>query len=358
MSEIKVLTLNDSESWEDYLNRLPIEQRDVYFTPQHYRLYQEKGEGLAYCFIYECDGKIALNPFLLNRINDLGYCLEEDYYDVQGAYGYNGIATNCSDEDFIKELGEAWLGWIKQQNVIAEFIRYNPVLRNEHLSPWAPPIDVLDNVLLPLTNYEDIWHHSYERGVRNAVRKGEKNGLTFMVEFCDEISPSAYAKFVELYLDTMQRRSADGFYFFDDAYFVKLRDYMKNNLFLVAALYDGQIISIDLYLHNNIVAYGYLSGTNKDFFQISPNSFLRDRTIRTLIERGFKYYSIGGGLSRNDSIYKYKKNFSVSTESIFYIGKKIHNSEVYSDICSQWELRAGTKQNEYGNLLLKYRYGV
>lgn len=355
MKIVRVMSLSDRDLWSECVLRLPKDQQDVYFTPQHYQLHEEKGEGKALCFVFELDANLAIYPFLLNSISVLGYNLVGEYYDVQGAYGYNGIATTTQDPTFIQGFADAWISWAKDNRIVTEFIRYNPVLKNENLCSWAPPIDVLDNVLIPLTNYEDIWKHSYERSVRNAVRKSEKYEMDFMVEMCDEITEESYAKFIELYLETMQRRSADDYYYFDETYFCSLRRYMKNHLLLVAALHDGNVISIDLYLHNHINAYGFLSGTKKEFFHLSPNTFLRDRTIKALIDMGFQNYSIGGGLARNDSIFKYKKNFSMATESVFYIGKKIHLPEVFSEIKTQWAAKYPTAAEKHGGKIQGYR---
>ncbi len=358
MNEFQILKLEDKDAWDAALNSLPPEQRDVYFTHNNYLLHQEKGDGTAMCAVFRQGEHLALNPFLLNKINDLGYRLEGDYYDIQGAYGYNGVATNCHEQDFINAFSSAWLAWAKQHNIVAEFIRYNPVLRNEQLCPWAPPIDVLDNVLIHLTNHEDIWKNSYDRGVRQAVHKAEKHNLAFTMQVGREIKDTVYAKFVELYIETMQRRQADGFYFFNQDYFAKLREYLADYLLMVYVEYEGEIISIDLYLHNNISVYGFLSGTKSEYFKLSPNSLLRDETIKALIDKGFKTYSIGGGLSRHDSVFKYKKSFSINNESQFYIGRRVHNDSVYNEIVAQWEDKLGEKTAEYKHLLLKYRYGL
>lgn len=358
MTNFHILSLADSEKWNHYLKQLPIDHQDVYFTPEYYSLYEANGDGKALCFIFEHDGDLALYPFLLNKINELGYDLNTDYFDVQGAYGYNGMATSTNSADFLKSFSDFWLTWAQDNNIVAEFIRYNPVLRNENLCPWAPPIDVLDNVLIPLTNYEDIWAHSYDRGVRQAIRKASRHNLSFHIQIGNEITQDTYDNFLELYKETMDRQNADSFYYFDQEFFHRLKTYLKEYLLIMYVEYQGHIISIDLVLHNNINVYGFLSGTKRKYFHVSPNSYLRDETIKALIDKGFKNYSIGGGLSRNDSIFKYKKSFSKNTESLFYIGKKIHNDDVYNAIVYQWQQKLGNASDQYKHLLLKYRYGL
>lgn len=358
MSKVTTISWQDGDQWAQYLSRLPSEQQDVYYTPEYYRLYEEGGCGQALCFVYEVDDKLALYPFFLNSVNALGYSLDKQYYDVQGAYGYNGIVCNCREADFLAGLAEAWLGWCRQHNVIAEFIRFNPVLENENICLWCEPVEALDNVLMWLTDYEYIWKNSYDRSVRNAVRKVAQNELVFLPCLGPELTDEYYEAFIELYLQTMLRNLADPFYLFSREYFTRLRKLLKNNLLVVFARHHGSLVSADLYLHNCITLYGFLSGTHSEYYHLKPGTFLRDETIKYAIRKGFRCYSIGGGLKRNDSIYKFKKSFSTKTESIFYIGKKVHDPAVYSRVIAQWESRLGSRAAEYSGRLLRYRDGL
>lgn len=358
MNKSIVLSLKRSESWEAYIFRLPVELQEVYYTPAYYRLYEEGGCGQALCFVYEEDDKLALYPFFLNSVNALGYKLDKQYYDVQGAYGYNGIVGNCREEAFLAGLAASWLDWCRQRNVIAEFIRFNPVLRNEHLCTWCEPVEALDNVLLRLTDYEDIWSNSYDRSVRNAVRRASQNGLEFLACSGAEITAGDYRAFVDLYIQTMVRNHADPFYLFSEQYFTGLWNLLQDHLLLVSARHQGRLVSADLYLHNGITLYGFLSGTHNDYYQLKPGTFLRDETIKYAIRKGFSCYSIGGGLKRNDSIYRFKKSFSTKTESTFYIGKKIHDQVVYDEVIRQWGTRLGEESGHYAGKLLRYRDGL
>ena len=42
-------------------------------------------------------------PYIEGKLNTLGYELDDIYYDIQGAYGYNGALTNC-DDIFFKDM--------------------------------------------------------------------------------------------------------------------------------------------------------------------------------------------------------------------------------------------------------------
>jgi len=358
MATYEVLTWEDRDRWKHYLSLLPCEQQDVYYLPEYIRLYEEMGNDKAHCFVYRSGNDVALYPFLLGRINDLGYKLDRDYYDIQGAYGYNGVVSTSDDPSFLQGLSDAWRRWCREQNVVAEFIRYNPVLQNENRCIWAPPIEALDNVLLHLSSYDDIWKHSYHRDVRTSIRKAGEYNLSFSGHFGSDITDGLYDEFKDLYLHTMKRREANSFYLFSDQYYQSLRDLLAANLFIGFAYYEGKAISADMYLHNGINVYGFLSGTLEDFYYTKPNRFLRDEGIKALLGQGFKYLCMGGGLTRGDSTYKYKKAFSMDRHSLFYFGKCIHNPVKYEEVVCQWTLRLRGETGAFKHLTLKYRYGI
>ena len=93
----KVFSLQDKEEWNNLLKKLPTKQQDIYYTPEYYSLYENYGDGKAQCFVFEKEGEIALYPFLINSINQLGYELDNEYFDIQGAYGYNGVVSSSYD---------------------------------------------------------------------------------------------------------------------------------------------------------------------------------------------------------------------------------------------------------------------
>jgi hypothetical protein len=100
----KILDLSQKKEWKKYLELLPISQQDIYFTPEYYELYEKNGDGKAQCFIFEDNGNIALYLFFINSVNELGYKLNNEYYDIQGAYGYNGVISSSYNIEFRRKF--------------------------------------------------------------------------------------------------------------------------------------------------------------------------------------------------------------------------------------------------------------
>ena len=46
----RLLTLEQKEEWSTLLEKLPIDQQDIYYTPEYYELYECNGAGKAICF--------------------------------------------------------------------------------------------------------------------------------------------------------------------------------------------------------------------------------------------------------------------------------------------------------------------
>ena len=100
----------------------------------------------------------------------MGYDLDNEYFDIQGAYGYNGIVSTTIDKDFINLFSKSFNIFCSNNNIIAEFQRINPIIDN--ISKYRKDMDVIynnENILVNLSN-EDILN-TYEYSVRKNIKK-------------------------------------------------------------------------------------------------------------------------------------------------------------------------------------------
>ena len=180
--KIDVLNLNGRSKWNEYLERIPSHCKDIYFTPEYYSLYQNYGDGKALCFVFEKDGHIALYPFLKNPITPLGYELDKEYYDIQGAYGYNGLIASTDNAEFIAEFWKEFDAWCQENDVVAEFMRFHPLLNNQKsASPKMKNIFSRHTIALDLSlSLGEIWTQQFSSKNRNMIRKAEKEGVTIV----------------------------------------------------------------------------------------------------------------------------------------------------------------------------------
>lgn len=333
MSSIHLLTLNEIEEWKALLLRLPASQKDIYYFPEYYSLYEHNGDGKANCFVFEKKGNIALYPFLKNSINELGYDLADKYFDIQGAYGYNGIVTSSFEPSFIAAFHSAFDQYCQDNNIVAEFSRFHPILNNHVLaSPRMNTMFSRHTVKLDLTpSIEDIWQKSFSPKNRNVIKKAEKDGVT-IEESRD------FGLFRQMYDQTMKNVGADLFYFFPERYYSDFQQLFGEKIMLCFAEYNGTPIAGSLFIFSGNYAHYHLSGRNRDFYKIAANNAVLWYAIKKAKEKGCKWFHFGGGTTEDDAdpLLHFKRNFSKEMGE-FWFGKSIHNHEVYNQIVTQWK---------------------
>lgn len=350
----RILTLSEKDEWSKLLDKLPIEQQDIYYTPDYYELYERNGDGKAMCFVYEKNDDVALYPFLIKCINNLGYELDEEYFDIQGAYGYNGVVSSNYNLSFRKEFYKTFYQYCLDQNIIAEFVRYNPIVGNHLFGEKILDLQInRKTVALNLgQSYDNIFSTQFSSKNRNMINKGEK---TLYIEYGTSIED--YNVFIPMYQHTMKRLHAEKYYHFSNQYFNNISNILSNHCFVFVA-YDIQTStpfgSLLLLIYKNKAHY-FLSARSHLSNNNSTNNFLLNHAISFSKKKNCSIFHLGGGnsLDDNDSLFKFKKNFSTDIYD-FYISKKVIHSAVYNSVCEIWEKRNPGKAQQFKNYLLKY----
>ena len=346
---IRLLGLSEQSEWRRYVELLPSSKRDIYFTPEYYSLYQNYGDGDARCFVFEKDGEVVLYPFLINPITPLGYKLDKEHYDIQGAYGYNGIITSSEDEDLIAAFWEVFNAYCHENDIVAEFTRFHPLLNNQRLaSPKMKTFFSRHTVALDLTD-GDIWMHQISSKNRNMIRKAEKEGVN-IVESDD------YETFRCLYDGTMTDLHAEDFYFFPKSYYEEYKQTFKGESMLCLAMLDGKAIAGSMFMFSDDYAHYHLSARDREYSRYAANNLILWYAIQKAKERGCKWFHFGGGTTGNDddSLLKFKKEFS-KTLCEFWIGKRVYNQAVYDQIVEQWKTDYPESYEQNKVKLLGYR---
>lgn len=343
----QVLSLKESASWSAFYKRLPSHRRDIYFTPEYYSLYENNGE--VRCVIYEDGGEMALYPFLMNPITTLGYKLDREYYDIQGAYGYNGLITSCDSADFLAGFWNGFDSFCEEQHIIAEFMRFHPLLNNLNLaSPQMSTFFSRNTVGVNLTA-DDIWADEISSKNRNMIRKALKEGVE-IVESDD------YQTFRRLYDETMTDLHAESFYYFPEQYYGDFRQAFKEKGMLCLARVEGRTIAGSMFMFSDDYAHYHLSARDRSCSRYAANNLILWYALQKARERGCKWFHLGGGTTgmENDTLLRFKKDFG-KTLCEFWIGKRIHNDPVYQSVVEQWKQKWPECYNRDKVKLLGYR---
>ena len=354
MMKTTIIAASETKSWSQWMHKLPAQEQDVMSTPEWYRFFEGVGYGEALCFCGEEEGRIALYPFLRNSINALGYKLEEDYYDIQGAPGYNGILSTTEDPGFLQRYRENFNGWCAENNIIAEFSRCNPVTGNHRRLPAAAIFEANISIIVTLQPEEEI-HINYDRSRHKKIRKAEREGLTVQVFTGESIAEEMLRAFAGIYSDTMDRNIADPEYRHDLQFFCAAAESMRSQLLFFFTIYQKAPVSGLAVVAGSTTAYSWLGGTLSEYYPLRPNDILMDRIIDHLRGKGLHHYCLGGGLTPGDGIFGFKRSFAVNGERPFHILKMIHNEAVYNEVLNQWQQQNPESFGKHGARILGYR---
>lgn len=338
-----------TETWNQYLDLIPTEQQDLYFREEYVRLYETDSEK-ACCFVYQDGNSIMLFPFLRREFQFNG----NTYYDFETAYGYGGPISNDHSDTFMTAALEAMSEKASSENFVCGFVRFHPLLENwDYFEKVGRLIMDRKTIAIDLSDgIEATWMNEIHTKNRNVIKKGEKNGLEFIVDEDFAYLP----EFEDLYNSTMDKLEADGFYYFAPQYYDQLKNSIQNK-FLGIVKHEGKVVAGAIFFYQLPYGHYHLAGSDKSALKLSPNNFLLWEAAKELTRRGVKHFHLGGGTdgSEENSLYQYKRKFS-KHEYQFALGKMIFNPSLYEDICAEWAAVNPEKAVKMKNILLKYKY--
>lgn len=325
-------------TWQHMYDSLPEVIKSPFFNPGYYVSYKCVELAEIECFsAWQDSNNFLFYPYLKKSINQFGYVLGQEYYDISGAYGYNGPTGIVTDSEFLTNFNQALQKHLRDSNVVTEFVRYCPVTANRIFHTYTNQIDVLDNVYVDLSlGLEWIWKESFESTVRKNVRKAESYGLITDIKQGRDISENDLALFLSIYTSTMTRNEAADFYYFPIEFYNSIIKNLGDQVLLATTFLENTAISTEIVLMDGQTGYSFLGGTLSQYNLYRANTYLRWEIMKHLFKLGVSKYSLGGSAVRGDGVYNYKKRFARGCENPFYIGTYVHLPEVYAEIQSQW----------------------
>lgn len=301
---------------------------DIYFDEKYGKLYEIKNKEVLETYNYYCEfGKVKY-IFLKRKID----ILSEELYDVITPYGYGGPYFYDYKEENMEHLvnlfEKEFEKYCLENKIVSEFIRFHPFYDYyEKLKNHINIINLSSTIFMKLENKEQVLS-DMDGKARNMIRKAEKNELVFQETTIKDIE-----KFIEIYYGTMEKNSASQEYFFEKEYFYDIFENLKNNVKLFIIKINEEIIGGSLILIGDRDIHYHLSGNTEQGYKLSANNFLLYRIALWGIENGFKRFHLGGGYGGDESsLFKFKKAMAKNNVLKFYIGKKIHNFEKYSQL--------------------------
>ncbi|MGR9048714.1 lipid II:glycine glycyltransferase FemX [Halobacillus faecis] len=333
----------DSELWHEYLNQM--RNKDIYFTPEYLTLHELNGEGEATLFLYVEGNEFIYYPFLKRKLSELPHLslnsnLSGELYDITTPYGYGGPISNIKDasrkNQFYKNFTKAFENYCEKEGIVTEFVRFHPLIGNHQDYLSIDSTYLRNTIHVDLTkDLDEIWAN-YDSTNRNRIRKANKNGLEVIHK------PLHQRKdFLRIYYATMDKNNASQYYYFSEQYFQNKAELLEEKAELFEVRYRGQIIFSGIFMRYGDFLHYDLVGSDLNYLKICPNNYVIDYAARWGKERGMKYLHLGGGYSGNDNLFRFKKRFNKYGELPFYIGKKVHNNNIYQKLTERMDSGSG-----------------
>jgi hypothetical protein len=137
MTRFEVITKKDA--WNELVESF--ENNDVYFKYGYFVPFSNYGDGEPNLFYFESDfGRVAY-PYMLRDIADcpnlIGKIEKGIYFDISSAYGYGGPLYETDNLPKLKsEFFETFSRYCSEKNIISQFDRFHPILKNHVLIRW------------------------------------------------------------------------------------------------------------------------------------------------------------------------------------------------------------------------------
>ncbi|PYI57186.1 lipid II:glycine glycyltransferase FemX [Paenibacillus flagellatus] len=331
--KFEVISGDNQERWNHYILLLP--EADIYFTAEYCKIYEKNGEGKATLAVYEDGDNIICYPYLLRSINHLPIIrtldLQEEWYDITTPYGYGGPISNIKEPqkrerlfaDFQKRFGQ----YCQENRIIAEFVRFHPILKNYEYYRAVNPVFMRNTIHVSLEGTEQEINQRFSPDNRNRIRKAKKEGLT--TNFSD---PKRLEHLVRLYYSTMDRKHANGYYYFSENFFTNTVSLLEGHVQLIEVKAGNLVVASSLFMHYNKYVHYHLMGASREYLRLAPVNLLLSEAIQWAKDKGYQYMHLGGGYTGNDNLFRFKRTFNSESVLDYYIGRKVHLPEVYGHI--------------------------
>lgn len=321
-----------------------MEELDIYFDERYGRIYELNGDGELNRFEISTENGSVIYNFLKRKI-----CLdsENEYYDITTPYGYGGpifldYKGNRELQNLKEEFKESFSCYCKENRIVSEFIRFNPVVQNHEVMGEIVEVSYnRDTICIDIEKMED----HLDRKCRNKIKKALKNKVEIRIL---ENTQENMKQFYKLYIEAMLNNGSSEYYYFSEEFFFNNMNILDENLKIFAAFYCDEIVSASLILHRGKYMHYYFSGNRCEYKNLGANNLLIYEATKWGMTQGKKKFHLGGGhLEREDSLYKFKSGFSKEGQLKFYIGKKIHDEEVYKKLVNLRQKDIEIKNYDY-----------
>lgn len=325
---LQILNIEQSEQWDKIVQSFG--KYDVYWLSGYVKGFRIHGDGEPFLFFYKDNNVRGINVVMKRDVakdtHFVGKIEEAKYYDFSCPYGYGGWLIEGENAD---GLFSAYEKWCVKNNIVSEFVRFHPIVKNhEKCTSFYEVIQLGEVVHMGLQSPEIIWTNITSKN-RNVIRKAIKNN----VKIYNGRYPEIYEIFRSIYNSTMDKDNAKKYYYFEPEFYKSILKDLPQNAQIFYAVKDEIIIAASIILATNRMMNYHLSGSLREYNSLAATNLLLYKAALWGFANGYKSFYLGGGVgSSEDSLFKFKRAFYKGDLNHFFIGRKIFKQDKYNEL--------------------------
>jgi len=321
------LSASELDDWWTYYDR--VGRPGPYHRPDYLDLLAGNFEHDAErpeLFVLEDGDDVVYYPYVRRSLETVSFADRTDadltaYDDIVSSWYWGG--PFASSGDLCRTFAEAFTEHCRSENIVAEFVRFDPNVENHERFTCLDPSFNRDTVRVDLTqSEEEIWN-AYEGRNQRAIRQAQETDIAIE----PTTDPDDVADFHRIYSNAMEAKDASEHYRFTRSFFEDLVVGSELGSLLVAR-YEGETIGGFIVAHDEEIAHHYLSASNPDYWDMRVNNLLYHEVVMYARETGRRLFDFQGG---RPGVFNFKKGFGPGRGEL-HLARVVHMPDVYEDL--------------------------
>ena len=297
--------------------------RSIYLAPNWGKLQERKEDGPAKIFYYRSDSGTVMYPFIMREAGEID---GTTYYDIVTARGEGGpVITEEKSADIYKEFNTAFNDYCTQNNIIAEYVKFDPW--NTDAAKFSEFYDISRHGYCFCHKLqEDFFKTQYSTKRRNQIRKAINSGIRIETD----ADWKYLDNFLKLYEYTVSKHSVSNYYLLDNDFLANYKPILQDRAKLGLAFYQDKLIAAGIFLNGGDVYHYHFSASDPEYTDLNAISLLVYREAQLGADEGCTIMDLGSAIE-GSGLEKYKKSM-VREDGIIpaFVGKKIRNKNIYN----------------------------
>ena len=269
--------------------------------------------------------------------------------DIDPFIGYTGPVLTADPSDAFREQAvAAYSAWCRAHGIIAEIMRFNPVLHNDEAfkSSVIGVFNAKNIVVASCFPTVEAQLASFASQCRSSVKRGLRDCTFGPLDKATE-----WEAFVEFYMASLHRIGADPRWGYTPEIFARMA---QSDMFQPYAVkHNGELASASLVIQHPLASYYFLAASSEQPIQ-GANEYLVFGICQEVARLGGSHLILGGGnnASDDDPLLKFKKKFAAELSPLM-LGRLVHQPQAFEELVAATVV--ARPELEAVRFFLKYR---